>query len=79
MSPKRTIKATESGVKLLSTEDAAAQLHRSPGRVLQLIWDGKLPAQMVGKNWIIIESDLKFVRDIKRGRPFKNAGADKTI
>lgn len=56
-------------MKLLSTAEAAAALGLTIGRVQQLIWSGRLPAQMVGNRYIIKESDLKFVRDIKRGRP----------
>jgi excisionase family DNA binding protein len=58
-------------MKLLSTTEAAAALGLTVGRVQQLIWEERLPAQKVGSRYIIKESDLELVRDIKRGRPPK--------
>jgi excisionase family DNA binding protein len=59
-------------MKLLSTAEAASELSVTIGRVQQLIWDGLLPAQKVGRDYIINEDDLKLVKDRpKVGRPPK--------
>lgn len=58
-------------MKLLSTSQAAKKLGISPARVQQLIWAKKLPAQQVGRGYVINESDLKLVEDRKPGRPPK--------
>lgn len=45
------------------------------GRVQQLIWDGLLPAQKVGRDYVINEDDLKLVENRpKVGRPSKAKG-----
>jgi excisionase family DNA binding protein len=59
-------------MKLLSTSEAAAALNLTIGRVQQLIWEGRLPAQMIGNRYVVNENDLKLVKGIKRGRPPKN-------
>jgi excisionase family DNA binding protein len=59
-------------MKLLSTSEAADKLGVTVGRVQQLIWDGLLPAQKVGRDYVINEDDLKLVEDRpKVGRPPK--------
>jgi excisionase family DNA binding protein len=58
-------------MKLISTKEAAELLGVSTLRVQQLIWDGRLPAQKVGRDYVIQESDLKLVEDRKPGRPKK--------
>ncbi len=40
-------------------------------RVQQLIWDGRLPAEKMGRDYFIKEDDLKLVADRKPGRPKK--------
>ncbi len=60
---------------MLSTQDAADRLGVTIGRVQQLIWDGKLPAEKVGRDYVIQEADLKLVAERKRGRPPKEATA----
>jgi excisionase family DNA binding protein len=60
-------------MKLLSTSEAAMRLGITPARVQQLIWAKKLPAQQVGRGYVINESDLKLVEDRKPGRPSKQA------
>jgi excisionase family DNA binding protein len=52
-------------VKLLSTSEAAAALGLTIGRVQQLIWAGKLPAQKIGNRYVVKESDLKRVKTRK--------------
>jgi excisionase family DNA binding protein len=59
-------------MKLLSTSEAANKLGVTVGRVQQLIWDGLLPAQKVGRDYVINEDDLKLVENRpKVGRPPK--------
>jgi excisionase family DNA binding protein len=58
-------------VKLLSTKEASERLGVSVLRIQQLIWDGRLPAQKVGRDYVINESDLKLVENRKPGRPKK--------
>ncbi len=58
-------------MNLLSTSEAAAALNLTIGRVQQLIWEGRLPAQKIGNRYVIKTSDLKQVEGIKRGRPPK--------
>ena len=59
-------------MKLLSTAEAAAKLGVTIGRVQQLIWDDLLPAQKVGRDYVINEDDLKLVENRpKVGRPPK--------
>lgn len=62
-------------MKLLSTSEVADKLGVTVGRVQQLIWDGLLPAQKVGRDYVINEGDLKLVEDRpKVGRPPKAKG-----
>jgi excisionase family DNA binding protein len=58
-------------MKLLTTKEAAARLGISVMRVQQLIWDGRLPAEKMGRDYFIKEDDLKLVADRKPGRPKK--------
>lgn len=60
-------------MKLLTTKEAAARLGISVMRVQQLIWDGRLPAEKMGRDYFIKEDDLKLVQDRKPGRPRKVA------
>jgi len=46
---------------MINTTQAAAALGITPRRVLALIQSGRLPAQKVGRAWIIKKSDLKLV------------------
>jgi excisionase family DNA binding protein len=56
---------------LLTTKDAAERLGVTVGRVHQLIHDERLPAEKVGRDYMINEKDLKLVKDRKPGRPRK--------
>jgi excisionase family DNA binding protein len=56
-------------MKLLTTTDVAEKLGVSQRRVLALIKDGRLPAQRLGRDYLIEETDLKLVRNRKPGRP----------
>ena len=57
---------------LLSVSEAAEKLGISRWRINQLINEERLPAQKVGRAYVIKESDLKLVEDRKPGRPPKN-------
>jgi excisionase family DNA binding protein len=56
-------------MKFLSTPEVAERLEVTVARVQQMIWGGKLPAQKIGRDYVINEDDLKLVADRKRGRP----------
>ena len=56
---------------LLSVTETAKRLGVIRQRVFQLIQSGKLPAVMVGSQYVIKESDLELVKDRKTGRPSK--------
>jgi excisionase family DNA binding protein len=58
-------------MKLLTTKEAAARLGISVMRVQQLIWEGRLPAEKMGRDYFIKEDDLKLVAERKPGRPRK--------
>ncbi len=55
---------------LLTTSEAAKKLHVTPIRVRQMIREGKIPAQQVGRDYVIEESSLESVKTYgKAGRP----------
>lgn len=56
-------------MKLISTTEAAERLGVHITRVQALVKAGRLPAQKVGKNYVINEDDLKLVAERKPGRP----------
>jgi excisionase family DNA binding protein len=56
-------------MKILNTKQAATILCINDSRVRQLILSGRLPAQKIGRDWIIKENDLKKVANRKPGRP----------
>ena len=56
---------------LLTTKEAAKELRLSVRRIQALISAGKLPAQKIGRDWIIRKADLDLVRVRKPGRPSK--------
>ena len=56
---------------IISTNEAAKELGITTIRVRALIRDGRLPAQKIGRDWIIRRVDLDFVRVRKPGRPPK--------
>jgi excisionase family DNA binding protein len=61
-------------MKLLTAKQAAKILGVHHSRVRVLIREGRLPAQKVGRDWIIMEPDLELVRVRKPGRPKKQKG-----
>ena len=58
-------------MKLLTTKEVAEKLGVSVLRVQQLIWNGRLPAEKLGRDYVIKEDDIKLVADRKPGRPRK--------
>jgi excisionase family DNA binding protein len=56
---------------LLTTKQAAERLGLSIPRIHQLINEGRLLAEKVGRDYVIREEDLKLVGDRKVGRPPK--------
>jgi excisionase family DNA binding protein len=56
---------------LISTSDAAEKLGVHITRVQVLIREGRLPAQRIGRTYVIDEDDLKLVAERKVGRPRK--------
>jgi len=59
---------------MLSSKDAAEKLGVSLRRVQQMITEGTLPASKVGRDYVILESDLEGVKIYgKPGRPPKES------
>jgi excisionase family DNA binding protein len=59
-------------MKLLTTKEVAEILGVTQTRVQQLILNGRLPAQRMGRDNFIREEDLKLVENRKPGRPRKS-------
>ena len=59
-------------IKFLSCKEAGKILGIDDSRVRVLIRQGRIPAQMIGRTWVINPTDLKLVKDRKPGRPKKN-------
>jgi excisionase family DNA binding protein len=59
-------------MNLLTTQQAAERLGISQPRIYQLISEGRLPAQKVGRDYVINEEDLRLAENRPgRGRPPK--------
>ncbi len=56
---------------LITTKQAAEKLGIGVLRVQQLIWGKRLPAEKIGRDYLINESDLTLVATRKPGRPPK--------
>lgn len=64
-------------MNLLSTNQAAEKLNVTPIRIRQLIREGKIKAQKVGRDYAIEESALESVKTYgKAGRPTKAVKAE---
>lgn len=63
-------------IKLLSVADVAKKLGVTRRRINQLIDKNKLPAQRIGRSFVILEEDLKLVENRQPGRPPKEKGVD---
>ena len=55
-------------MRLLGTPEVAKKLGVTVARVQALIWAGRLPAQKVGRDYVIQEDDLELVKERKPGR-----------
>jgi excisionase family DNA binding protein len=64
-------------MKLLTTKDVAERLGVTIGRVYQFIGEKRLPAQKVGRDYVIEEKDLALVKNRKPGRPRIGKGRSK--
>ncbi len=58
-------------MKMITTNEAASLLGVTVQRIHQFISEGRLPAQKLGRDYIINDEDLKLVEDRKPGRPPK--------
>jgi excisionase family DNA binding protein len=58
-------------MSLLTTKDVAERLGVTVKRVQALIRGGRLPAEKMGRDYLIKERDVKLVEDRKPGRPRK--------
>ena len=58
-------------MNLITTKQAAERLGVSVKRVTALIREDRLPAEKVGRDWLINEKDLAKVKDRQTGRPRK--------
>ena len=58
-------------MNLIGTAMAAQRLGVSPDRVRALIKAGRLPAQKLGRDYVIDPKDLALVKNRKPGRPRK--------
>lgn len=58
-------------MKMITTNEAASLLGVTVQRIHQFISEGRLPAQKLGRDYIINDEDLKLVEVRKPGRPPK--------
>ena len=58
-------------MNLLTTNQVAERLGVTIKRIQAMIRDGRLPAEKMGRDYFIKESDLKLVENRKPGRPPK--------
>jgi excisionase family DNA binding protein len=58
-------------MSLIGTKEASERLGISQQRVQALIKSGQLPAEKVGRDWLIKDDDLALVSERKAGRPRK--------
>jgi excisionase family DNA binding protein len=63
-------------MKLIGTKEASERLAVSQQRIQALIKNGQLPAEKVGRDWLIKENDLELVRNRQAGRPKKTAAQE---
>lgn len=64
-------------MSLLTTNEVAERLGVTLPRVHALIRGGRLPAEKMGRDYFIKESDLVLVADRKPGRPPKSSPGTK--
>jgi len=57
----------------MTTSEVAKKLGITSQAVRNLIKTGRLPAQTIGRYFVIKESDLVLIENRKRGRPHKSS------
>jgi excisionase family DNA binding protein len=62
--------------KRMTVKQAADELGVSVPRVHQLIQEERLPAEKLGRDWIIESGDLEKVKDRPTGRPKKETSKE---
>jgi hypothetical protein len=62
-------------MSIIDVVSAAEELDVSPRRVRQLLAEGQLPGQLVGRSWVINSVDLEHLRRSGVGRPWNAASA----
>jgi excisionase family DNA binding protein len=62
-------------MNVLTTKEVAERLGVTVRRVQALIQDGQLPAEKVGRDYLIKEKDIRLVEIRKPGRPRKDSQA----
>lgn len=60
-------------MNLLTVDQAADELGVTARRVRAMIADDRLPAEKVGRDWLIKKADLVKVKERKPGRPRKES------
>lgn len=60
---------TMNGIQYISTKEAAKQLRVTMGWITQLINDGRLEGQKVGRDWVVSRTSLEAFKPKKAGRP----------
>lgn len=63
-------------MNLIGTKEASEKLGVSQQRIQALIKSGRLPATLVGRDYVIKEEDLALVANRKVGRPPKEKVLD---
>ncbi len=58
-------------MSLIGTKEASERLKVSQQRIQALIKNGQLPAEKVGRDWLINDKDLEKIAERKPGRPAK--------
>jgi excisionase family DNA binding protein len=65
-------------MNLLTTKEVADRLGVTVRRVQALIQAGRLPAQKVGRDFLIQEKDIRLVEERNPGRP-KASGSKRSV
>ena len=66
-------------MELISTAEVARRLGIHHYSVCRIIRDGRLPAQMIGKSWVVVSEDVEELEktyEARRGRPRKHRAND---
>jgi excisionase family DNA binding protein len=70
MTTRRQLETILQGLpRRITTAQAAEALGIEPDSIRKLIYRGKLPAEKVGRDWLILKRDLLKVRERIAGNP----------